>query len=110
MELPRQSQAWEEAQELARNKLANQKYYSGVAILGKPPEALQEDHKFQGELLSAAIAVGEDMAQASLSTEYLVLKVAGVNEATWPRYIGRGQYPKFKEKPIEDKIPISHLT
>ena len=100
MELPQQRQAWEGSQLLAKNRLAKQKYYSGVAILGKPPEALQEDHKFKGELLDAAIAVGEDMAQASLSTEYLVLKIAGVNEATWPRYIGRGQYPKFKEKPI----------
>ena len=81
------------------NKLAKQKEKTGVAILGNPPAKLSGDAKFQGDYLKDALLVGESMAQASLLSEVVVLMGAGVAQEEFHKYIGRGQYPKIKNKP-----------
>ena len=53
-----QSQAWQDAQQGARERLLEQRAKTGVAILGRPPEALKQDPKFQGDLLEASKKCG----------------------------------------------------
>ena len=43
------------------------------------------------------------MARVALTAEYLVCKVANISEKDMPKYIGRSQYPKFKNKPLIHK-------
>ena len=63
-----------------------------------------EDFEFQN-LHDDAILVGEKLALASLCAELLVLKGAGVGNKDQPRYIGRGQYPKIRVRPLLKATP-----
>ena len=78
--------------------LNKQRKIKGVAILGNPSPALENDPKFQGQLQYDMIVSGEKLALASLATELLILKVANIPTADQPKYTGRGQYPKFQNK------------
>ena len=82
----------------AKNVLQKQKRHTGVAILGRPDYSLDTDIKFQGDLKIQCIRVGEQLAFASLSSEFLVLDVVGVARDQQSRYTGRSQYAKIKER------------
>ena len=71
---------------------------TGVAILGAARATLDNDPKFQGSLKKASIESGEELAKMSLGSELLVLIVRNIPKSQWFKYIGRGQYPKFKVK------------
>ena len=75
---------------------------TGYAILGNPLPELIKDPKFV-LYQEDAIASGEALAFAALSSEYLVLSVAGVPEKELRQFIGRSQFPKFTEKPLVRK-------
>ena len=97
------SRVYRNASKKARKKLQRQKSWTGVAILGSPCEALRNDPKFQGDFLEKSVAAGEELAQASLSAEYFILNLAGIPPGEMYRYIGRGQYPSFRYKPLAPK-------
>ena len=78
--------------------------YGTPAILGHPCQALTSDPKFETNL-RAHVYTGEKLAQASLQTELLVCKVAGVKPAL---YLGRSQYPRFENKPVVRKHVIGN--
>ena len=82
--------------------LQQQKNKTGVAILGTPIPQLQEDPKYQ-DLLPSSLVVGEELAQAALASEVLILMVAEVPQSEWYPYLGRSQYPKFKQKKVFSK-------
>ena len=46
----------------------------------------------------------------ALSAEAFVLKVAKVPHNNWGPYLGRSQYPKFKNKPVVAKPPAGRYT
>jgi hypothetical protein len=52
-----------------------------------------------------SIRVGESLAHASLSAELYILKLAG--EVNVKPYSGRGQYPRFQERPLQSRTPLS---
>ena len=64
---------------LAKTRLSKQRDITGVSILGRPPCELDSDPKYQGELKSASIKVGEELALAALSAEFLILNVENSN-------------------------------
>ena len=78
--------------------MQSQKRKTGVGILRTPAVELKADQKFQGELLQASITAGEELAFAALSSELLVCRVAEIPPHEQHRYLGRSQYPKFKNK------------
>ena len=87
-------------QNTARIKLQKQKKRTGIAILGKPSKQLIEDPKYQGDFLAASTRVGEQLALSALSSELLILLTLSIPRKQWHKYIGRSQYPKFKEQSI----------
>ena len=95
-----QDRAYRGANIMAYNRLQHHKLKTGIAILGSPMSALDEDPKYQGSLRSSAVAQGEALAQVALAAELLVLLIAGIPDKDWHRYIGRSQYPKFQIKSI----------
>ena len=68
--------------------------------MGKPSQQLSNDPKYQGDLLTASIKVGEQLAFSALSSELLILLTLAIPRNKWHKYIGRSQYPKFKEQSI----------
>ena len=60
--------------------------------------ALVSDPKVQNKVLAASIEAGEVYALASLTSERFVLRAAGIPSADIPKYIGRGQYPRFQKQ------------
>ena len=82
--------------------LQDQKGKTGVAILGLPQVSLMEDPKHQDP---NSITVGESLARSSLVTELTILMGAGIETKDFHKYVGRGQYPKFKVEPIEGLTP-----
>ena len=97
-------QAWRNAQKTAIRRLDAQKRKTGVAILGQPHPVLNSDPKFQNDTRKDSIRVGEELAQAALSTELLICRVAKVDPKDFHKYIGRSQYPRFKLKPMVKRI------
>lgn len=98
-----QQYAYNDAYSKAHTTLQAQKDKTGIAILGKPLSTLDSDIKFQGKLKEESLAAGENIALAALTAEYLVCQVAGIPESKWNKYIGRSQYPKFKNKQLISK-------
>ena len=96
---------WKNANKKAYKLLNKQRAKTGVAILGSPSQSLSSDPKFQGNLANQMILSGEKLAQASLASEFLVLKVANVPSQDHPKYTGRGQYPKFQHKSLVSPVP-----
>ena len=89
-----------EAAIMASERLALQKGRTGMAILGKP---LAEVASTLAGHLSDSISSGEAFAQASLTSELLVCLVTKVSRDDFHFYIGRGQFPKIVNKPIDPK-------
>ena len=85
---------YKEAKVLATDRLAKQKEKTGHAILGKLNSVSACDRKL-AHIWHEAHETGEDLAQASLAAEYFMLMAATTPTEEWPRYIGRGQFPKF---------------
>ena len=102
------SKIYRKANNKTRMKLSRQKGRTGVAILGKPSEALLNDPKFQGDFLTHSVNSGEEMALASLTTEYFILMLANIDPYVMHRFIGRGQYPSFKYKPLTPRKGPEH--
>ena len=100
MDEPSREAALRNASCKAKQILSKQKRKTGVAILGTPIDTLKHDKKFQGCTLKDAIASGEEVALASLTSEILVCDVAGVPSKEHKLYTGRAQYPIFKVKPL----------
>ena len=86
---------YEQAVSKADSLLHLQKAKTGVAILGQPQASLKEDPKHQNPDM---LLVGEQFAKASLVTELVILMGAGIDSKHFFKYLGRGQYPKFKNK------------
>ena len=65
------------------------------------------------DFLHYSISAGEKLAQASLSAEHLVLRLAKVEQRR--KYLGRSQYPKFVSRPVvgarttENKYVCEHV-
>ena len=76
--------------------LSIHKSKTGVAILGKPIDVLNDDIKYQGDFLSDSIQEGEKMALSALTSELLVLITARIPVRDRGRYLGRSQYPRFR--------------
>jgi hypothetical protein len=98
----------------AKKMLQKHKKRTGVAILGQPTQSLATDIKFQSDLKVQSIINGELLAQAALETELLVLEVCLVPRKLQPKYTGRSQYPKFKDKHLtsidkQDAYHCEHL-
>ena len=72
----------------AKKILQKQKRKTGVAILGKPNDALKQDPKFQGSLGKKCIQTGEQLALASLSAELLVLDTCQFPKNKQSQYTG----------------------
>jgi hypothetical protein len=89
----------------ARHKLASRRRHTGVGILGKPIQALQIDPRFQGEYGASSVQAGEAVALSALSSEFLILDLAGVPRQQQHRYIGQSQYPRFKVLPLVRRSP-----
>ncbi len=120
-------EVWELLTEQRRNKILNsahrqaqrlllrQKSKTGVAILGKPIDALRNDPKCQGATLADSVTVGERMALTALKTEIAVLITVRVPVRDRFRYFGRSQYPRFQRKCLvrkkrHDNFSCPHLT
>ena len=73
-----------------------------MAILGKPHPTLVQDIKYDAQYGKASVTTGEQLAQASLASE---LMVCGLAEVPYNKYVGRGQYPKFRTTPIAPSCP-----
>ena len=86
---------WRRAQNLASIKLSYAYNKTGYAILGKPTEAIFSDPTYCGDLLDCAVRVGEQMAAAALSAEFLICRLAGVEVCERRAYLGRSQFPSF---------------
>ena len=82
-----QYQAYRMARSWASGRLKKQTAKPGLAILGRPTNALDTDPKCQGQTKHASIQVGEQMALAALTSEYLVLDLAGIKKVA--PYLGR---------------------
>ena len=95
-------QAYLKASRKARDILNRQRGKTGVAILGTPHPVLKQDIKYDAQYGKAAVATGEKLAQASLTSE---LMVCGLAEVPHKQYTGRGQYPKFRSTPIAPSCP-----
>ena len=95
-------QAYLKATRKARDILHRQRTKTGVAILGKPHPTLAQDVKYDAQYGKASVTTGEQLAQASLASE---LMVCGLAEVPYSKYIGRGQYPKFRNTPIAPSCP-----
>ena len=91
---------WRKAQSTANFKLQKQKKRTGIAILGRPSTELAKDPKYQGDFLLDSIKVGEQLALSALSSEMLILLTLSIPRKQWHKYIGRSQYPKFREQSI----------
>ena len=89
------------AQKRASKLLIKQHKKTGIAILGKPVSALKHDPKFQNELLAQSIKNGETLAKAALTAELVVLDVCRIPRKEQHEYVGRSQYPKFKNKKMK---------
>ena len=94
LQIEQQTKFYQDALCTAQTKLHLQKVRTGVAILGSPSDVLLNDPKFSGSgYPQAAIAAGEVLAEATLTSEILVCNVVGITNIS--RYIGRSQYPRF---------------
>ena len=91
---------WECSQEQAAHTLEKARGKTGIAILGKPSEALPGDPKFGGECQGDSIKAGEALAFSTLSSEYYVFWLVGIPKEERHNYTGRCQYPKIFHKPI----------
>ena len=63
------------SESIAQERISSQRETLGVALPGSPSEALVNDPKLQGELLQAQIEVGEQLAFASPTSEFLPLSI-----------------------------------
>ncbi len=79
--------------------LQKQKQKTGIGILGRANSVLECDPKFQGEYKKEAVSVGEELAHASLSAEFLCLDILDIPDKDQYKYIGRGQYPVINRVP-----------
>ncbi len=95
---------WITAEDLAKRRLAHSKKRTGLAILGRPSQALLEDPKYNQEFLEKAGYVGESFAQAALASEYLILRLAKIPPEDRNRYTGRSQFPAMLPRPPMGKI------
>ena len=95
-------QAYLKATRKARDILHRQRTKTGVAIPGTPHPILKQDVKYDAQYGKASVTTGEQLAQASLASE---LMVCGLAEVPYDKYIGRGQYPKFRTTPIAPSCP-----
>ena len=101
--------SWSGAQLKATQTLNRAKDRTGYAILGKPSNALIQDTKYNQSYLQDSISTGEQLAQASLATEYHVLDIANIPETDYHKYVGRSQFPRFITKPIVSKSRLHYL-
>ena len=65
--------------------------------MGRPSDALMTDPKFKGEYGAVSKGVGEELALATLTSEYFVLALAKVPHKD--RYQST-QYPRLVDKPV----------
>lgn len=72
------NRVYAQARERASSMLLKQKLKTGVAILGKPSQTLEDDPKYQGGLLEAQISNGEQLALAALSAEIAIVNVLNI--------------------------------
>ena len=91
-----------EALLMAKFRLAAQKSRTGMAILGRPLPELIQDEKVMSRF-NDSMQSGELFAEASLASELLVLLVSNISRDDCHQYIGRGQFPKFLNKPVVPK-------
>ncbi len=100
------SLTWTRSLRAAKRKLNKAKRRTGIAILGRPSEALLSDPKFSGEYKAESIRVGEGLAEATLSSELFVLSLAGVPDKEQHMFTGRSQYLKILSKPVRGKNAV----
>ena len=91
---------WERAREKARKYILDNSatYYNNkkVLIVGDLPREWVDGAVKATE---DRISLGEKFQHYSTSVEFLVLETLKVPEKDWPKYIGRGAFPKFIEVP-----------
>ena len=100
-----ESEAKNQATQIAQHMLYTQKQKTGVAILGKPQNALHTDPKYQGDFRRDSTLIGERLAEASLTIEITTLILAKIPQNKWKPYLGRAQYPRIQLKKAQVQLP-----
>ena len=98
-----------QARQIAKGMLGQQKLKSGVAILGFPLKEIISDPLIALRH-NLSLKNGEDLALSCLTTELTVLLGANIPRKDRHKYIGRGQYPKVVNKSIVCKITNSRYV
>ena len=91
------------AEQKASQLLNMQKERTGIAILGTPPPHVLVDRKISKEIKQTATAEGEKLAQAVLTSELFILKIAEIEDDKQRKYIGRCQFPDLRKGRTQTK-------
>ena len=94
------------ARRRAKRSLWRQKCKTGIGILGKPLRELTEDPKYGAEYEAESLRAGEKLAEASLTAELMVCTLA---QAPHKGCTGRGQFPRFLNRPIAPRNVVNNI-
>ena len=100
------NQAWEFAQLSASNRINKKGNKTETKILGYAESNLESDPRFDLQQRNH-IKHGEALAQACLSSEFLVCDICHIHSNLVSKYIGRGQYPRFAYRKLNPNCAIT---
>ena len=95
----RDSELWLEAQRRASQKLDS----TQIGILGRPSLRLVESQ--ETSQWGVGMQLGQKWANFCLTSEMFMLARVGVHPEDFGPYLGRGQFPVFRAKPV---VPRTH--